>query len=108
MLDKLQIGKTYADPICTGYGMVKTQHGLLPVPAPATALLLEGMAVFKGDEEGERVTPTGAAVLRYLNPEFTNACNFHSGCRLRSRLEKLYWSQCRSGFPGHTSSGQSS
>ena len=72
MLDKLQIGKTYADPICTGYGMVKTQHGLLPVPAPATALLLEGMPVFKGEEEGERVTPTGAAVLRYLKPEFSS------------------------------------
>ena len=72
MLDKLQVGKTYADPICTGYGMVKTQHGLLPVPAPATALLLEGMPVFKGDEEGERVTPTGAAILRYLKPEFSS------------------------------------
>ena len=72
MLDKLQVSKTYADPICTGYGMVKTQHGLLPVPAPATALLLEGMPMFKGDEEGERVTPTGAAVLRYLKPEFSS------------------------------------
>ncbi len=71
LLDRLQIEKTYADLICTGFGMVKTQHGLLPVPAPATALLLEGMPVYKGQEEGERVTPTGAAVLRYLNPDFS-------------------------------------
>ena len=71
LLDKLEVDKTFADPICVGFGMVKTQHGLLPVPAPATALLLEGMPSFKGDEEGERVTPTGAAILRYLKPEFS-------------------------------------
>ena len=71
MLDRLQIVKTYSDPICTGFGVVKTQHGLLPIPAPATALLLEGMPVYKGEEEGERVTPTGAAILRYLNPSFS-------------------------------------
>lgn len=71
LLDKLQITKTYADAICVGFGMVKTQHGLLPVPAPATALLLEGMPCFKGNEEGERVTPTGAAILRFLKPVFS-------------------------------------
>ena len=71
LLDRLQIEKTYSDPICTGFGMVNTRHGLLPVPAPATALLLQGMPVHKGEEEGERVTPTGAAVLRYLNPSFS-------------------------------------
>ncbi|MCZ6674323.1 MAG: nickel pincer cofactor biosynthesis protein LarC [Verrucomicrobia bacterium] len=71
LLDNLGIEKTYSDPICTGFGMVKTQHGLLPVPAPATALLLEGMPTFKGEEDGERVTPTGAAILRYLKPDFS-------------------------------------
>ncbi len=71
LLDKLQIAKTYADPVCLGFGMVKTQHGLLPVPAPATALLLQGIPTFKGDENGERVTPTGAAILRFLNPKFS-------------------------------------
>jgi pyridinium-3,5-bisthiocarboxylic acid mononucleotide nickel chelatase len=71
LLDKLGVEKTFADPICVGFGMVKTQHGLLPVPAPATALLLAGMPTYKGNEEGERVTPTGVAILRYLKPKFT-------------------------------------
>lgn len=71
LIDLLDIGTTYSDAICTGYGMVKTQHGLLPVPAPATADILSGLPTYKGTEEGERVTPTGAAVLKYLNPEFT-------------------------------------
>ncbi len=49
-----------------GSGMVRTQHGLLPVPAPATALLLEGFSTRDDGVPGERVTPTGAAILRHL------------------------------------------
>lgn len=49
-----------------GGGRVRTQHGLLPVPAPATALLLEGFATIDDGVPGERVTPTGAAILRHL------------------------------------------
>ena len=49
-----------------GSGRVRTAHGMLPVPAPATALLLEGFAVFDDGLPGERVTPTGAAILRHL------------------------------------------
>jgi uncharacterized protein (TIGR00299 family) protein len=70
LIDDLDIKKTYSDPICTGYGFVKTQHGVLPVPAPATADILIGMPIYKGEEEGEKVTPTGAAVLKYLDPDF--------------------------------------
>src|SRR5271167_4229500 len=44
----------------------QTAHGVLPVPAPATALLLEGFATVDDGVDGERVTPTGAAILRYL------------------------------------------
>ncbi|MBU2996796.1 nickel pincer cofactor biosynthesis protein LarC [Cellulophaga baltica] len=72
LIDKLKISKVYSSPICTGYGIVKTQHGMLPVPAPATAELLQGMPLYAGTEEGEKITPTGAAILRYLNPDFTN------------------------------------
>ena len=70
LIDHLHIEQTYCDPICTGYGMVQTQHGLLPVPAPATIDILLGLPTYPGNERGERVTPTGAAVLKYLNPVF--------------------------------------
>ena len=73
LIDKLKISNVYCTPICTGFGMIKTQHGMLPVPAPATAELLQGMPIYSGDEEGEKITPTGAAILRYLNPDFDNA-----------------------------------
>ena len=49
-----------------GRGRVKTAHGALPVPTPATVLLLEGFEFADDGLEGERVTPTGAAILRHL------------------------------------------
>ncbi len=55
-------------PLPLGSGRVRTAHGLLPVPAPATAALLTGLVTFDDGRDGERVTPTGAAILRYLNP----------------------------------------
>ncbi len=53
-------------PLPLGGGQVTTAHGRMPVPAPATALLLEGFALIDDGIGGERVTPTGAAILRYL------------------------------------------
>ena len=55
-------------PLPLGAGRVKTAHGSLPVPAPATACLLEGFEVYDDGLPGERVTPTGAAILRHLAP----------------------------------------
>ena len=51
-----------------GSGRVKTAHGILPVPAPATARLLEGFDLADDGVPGERITPTGAAILRHLRP----------------------------------------
>ncbi len=51
-----------------GGGRVRSAHGSLPVPAPATVLLLQGFAFFDDGHTGERVTPTGAAILRHLAP----------------------------------------
>ena len=53
-------------PLPRGGGLVKTQHGLLPGPAPATAALLTGFVWRDDGVGGERVTPTGAAILRHL------------------------------------------
>jgi uncharacterized protein (TIGR00299 family) protein len=53
-------------PLPLGSGRVETAHGVLPVPAPATTLLLEGFAVIDDGIRGERITPTGAAILRHL------------------------------------------
>ncbi|MEN8189448.1 MAG: LarC family nickel insertion protein [Thermodesulfobacteriota bacterium] len=70
LIDKLGISKTYSTSVCSGFGFVNTQHGKLPVPAPATMNILEGIPIYRGEEQGERVTPTGAAILKYLNPVF--------------------------------------
>ncbi|MEM7426657.1 MAG: LarC family nickel insertion protein [Pseudomonadota bacterium] len=51
-----------------GSGTVKTQHGRVPVPAPATAELLKGFSFIDDGGRGERITPTGAAILKHLSP----------------------------------------
>jgi len=70
-LDKLKIGKSYLTSITTGKGFVNTAHGLLPVPCPATKLILENIPYVLGEEDGERLTPTGAAIIKYLEPELS-------------------------------------
>src|SRR2546421_5861602 len=66
--ERLGVQAIYNLPIAVGNGWVEAEHGRLPVPAPVTALLLEGMEIASdGPVEGEATTPTGAALLRVLS-----------------------------------------
>lgn len=66
LLERLQVHQCSCEALPRGGGRVHTEHGWLPVPAPATAYLLEGMTMVDDGIGGERVTPTGAAILRSL------------------------------------------
>ncbi len=66
LIDRLAAGSWSVAPLPLGHGRVSTAHGPLPVPAPATAKLLEGYRFLDDGIAGERVTPTGAAILRHL------------------------------------------
>ena len=68
LIEALQPATWSTAPLPLGGGQVRTRHGMLPVPAPATALLLEGFETVDDGIPGERVTPTGAAILRHLMP----------------------------------------
>ena len=62
--------KVYASSVHVGCGQVKCAHGILPVPAPATALLLSGVPIYGGAIQGELCTPTGAALLTHFVTKF--------------------------------------
>ena len=66
-----RLGATWScGPLPTGRGRADTSHGRLPIPAPATVELLRGMVVAQDAHLGERVTPTGAAIVAHLAPSF--------------------------------------
>ena len=71
LMEKLSPERIVASPVNTGFGKVRCMHGILPVPAPATALILEGIPVYAGRFEGEMCTPTGAAILKHFVNEFS-------------------------------------
>lgn len=71
IVSRINVEIITCSPIATGYGEVKTAHGILPVPAPATALLLAGIQNYAGDVKGELTTPTGAGLIRYFANEIT-------------------------------------
>lgn len=64
LIDEIGAENICVSPINTGKGGVKCAHGILPVPAPATAKIIKGLTVFNDDITGELCTPTGAALLK--------------------------------------------
>ena len=70
LLHKLAPDRIAASPVHVGSGQVRCAHGLLPVPAPATALLLRDVPIYGGEIKGELCTPTGAALLKYYVNSF--------------------------------------
>jgi uncharacterized protein (TIGR00299 family) protein len=71
LMEELAPGRVVASPVNVGSGQVRCAHGILPVPAPATAHILQGIPMY-GDKNvtGELCTPTGAALLKHFVSEF--------------------------------------
>ena len=70
LLHRLDAEQIVASPVHVGSGSVCCAHGVLPVPAPATALLLQGIPSYGGEIAGELCTPTGAALLKHFVQKF--------------------------------------
>ncbi|HKP85763.1 MAG TPA: nickel pincer cofactor biosynthesis protein LarC [Blastocatellia bacterium] len=68
--EMLAVERFFSSPLRLGHGSVQTRHGLMPIPAPATAELVRGIPVYAGEIEGEFVTPTGAAIVACLSESF--------------------------------------
>ena len=72
LMEHIAPDKILASPVHVGAGTVKCAHGILPVPAPATALILKDVPIYGGQIKSELCTPTGAALLKYFVQEFTD------------------------------------
>ena len=72
LMDSLSPEQVVVSPINVGSGQVKCAHGILPVPAPATAYILRDALTYSGEVKSELCTPTGAALLKYFATKFGN------------------------------------
>jgi hypothetical protein len=72
LMHELAPDKVVVSPVHVGCGQVRCAHGILPVPAPATAHILKDVPIYGGSIQGELCTPTGAALLKYFADEFGN------------------------------------
>jgi len=64
-IDFLSVEEIYSSPLPISYGFIEIEHGILPIPAPATMKLLEGVPIRQVSVEGETLTPTGAAIITH-------------------------------------------
>ncbi len=70
LMERLGNPTVYASPVHVGSGHISCAHGILPVPAPATAEILKGIPIYGGQIQGELCTPTGAALLKQFVTRF--------------------------------------
>ena len=91
LIDCIAPDKIIASPVHVGSGYVRCAHGVLPVPAPATARILMGVPTYGGSVEGELCTPTGAALLKHFAAGF--------GDRPLMAVEKIGYGMGRKDFP---------
>ena len=70
LMERIGAQKVLASPVHVGSGQVRCAHGVLPVPAPATAHILRGVPIYGGQVQGELCTPTGAALLKHFSQGF--------------------------------------
>ncbi len=92
--EALQVERIVSSPLNVGGGTVKCNHGIMPVPAPATLELLKGIPVYSGEIQKELVTPTGAAIVKVLVSEF--------GPRPAMTTEKIGYGAGARNFAGHS------
>jgi hypothetical protein len=92
-VEALEISELVCSPLNVGSGRVEAAHGSLPVPAPATAELLQGIPIYSSGVEGELVTPTGAAIVSTLANSYGPLPPF--------RIEKIGYGAGAKEFPGH-------
>lgn len=80
LFEQINPQRVIVSPVCVGKGYVKCAHGMLPVPAPATARLLQDIPIHAGDIESELCTPTGAALLKHFAGEFSSMPTMRVSC----------------------------
>ena len=91
LMQELAVEQVIVSPVHVGSGRVRCAHGILPVPAPATAYILQGVPIYGGQIKGELCTPTGAALIRQFADEFGNLPLM--------KVEKIGYGMGRKEFP---------
>lgn len=91
LMHRLAPDQVVVSPVHVGSGQVRCAHGILPVPAPATAFILKGVPIYGGQIQGELCTPTGAALLKHFASRF--------GAMPLMRSEAIGYGMGRKDFP---------